>query len=430
MRAAVPAAAAAALLAILLAPAPRAAFQDDASHTPDVYRRFAAQVVKVQVVERRSGTKSEVGSGFYVGADGLVITNYHVVASLVHEPDRHVAQLVDGGDAADSLRVLAVDVVHDLAVLESGVRPRGHFALGEAGRAIPQGLRLYALGHPADEGLAIVEGTYNGPLPHTLYQRLRFTGSLNPGMSGGPAITRDGRVVGINVSTRGNQLSYLVPADRARALLRRVRAPGYAPPADLRADAGRQIREYQDGYLANLLADSTPSTSLGAFRVPTRPAPYFDCWADADREEERPWEAVDHSCSTNDDIFVSREQSSGVIEFEHRYLTSEALGAGRFAALYARELNQDWHTSNAGPEDVTDYECRKGHLARGPRRLLAVFCVRRYRHFDGLYDVIYRLAPLGVPGEGLIATMTMTGVTFENARRMAARYTERVTWIE
>lgn len=418
----------AAALVALAVPAP----QEPLPETPEVFRRFAGLVVKIQAVERNSGTKAEVGSGFYVGDDGLVVTNYHVVASLVHEPDRYLPELLtaDGGDRGDSLRLLAIDVVHDLAVLATGRATPAWFRLGDTVTAVPQGLRLYALGHPADEGLAIVEGTYNGPLPHTLYQRLRFTGSLNPGMSGGPAITRDGRVIGVNVSTRGNEMSYLVPVARVASLLARVRSPGHAPAGDWRAEAGRQIRAYQDIYLADLLHDSTPSTVLGAWRVPTRPAPFFDCWADTDREEDRPWEAVDHSCSTNDDIFVSRDQSSGVIEFEHRHLTSTALGRWRFAALYAREMTRDWHTHNAGPEDVTDFACRTRHIRSGTLRLLATFCVRRYRHFEGLYDAVYRLAPAGRATEGLVATLTMTGVTMDNARRMATRYTGRLAWNE
>jgi serine protease Do len=411
-----------------LAAALAASRREQAPDTPEVFRRYAGLVVKVQVVERSSGTKATVGSGFLAGPDGLVVTNYHVVASLVHEPERYRATLVDG-DGGDTITLLAIDVVHDLAVLATGERPSSWFTAGMAAAAIPQGLRLYALGHPADEGLAIVEGTYNGPLPHTLYERLRFTGSLNPGMSGGPAITREGRVVGINVSTRGNQLSYLVPVTRAGALLAKARA-GSAIPTDWRAEAGRQIREYQDVYLSDLLHDSTPTTTLGPWRVPTRPAAFFDCWADGDRDEDRPWEAVDHSCSTNDDIFVSRDQSSGVINFEHRLLTSARLGALRFRSLYSRELNRDWHTHNAGSEDVTDYECRSGHVRRGKLRLHATFCVRRYRHFEGLYDVIFRLAPLGRRDAGLVATLTMTGVTMDNARRMAARYAERLVWAE
>ena len=43
---------------------------------------------------------------------------------------------------------------------------------------------------------------YNGLVERSYNERIHFTGALNPGMSGGPAVTADGRVVGINVSKR------------------------------------------------------------------------------------------------------------------------------------------------------------------------------------------------------------------------------------
>lgn len=398
--------------------------------TADVFRRYASQVVKIQVSETRSAAKAEVGSGFYVSPDGRLITNYHVISDLVKDPDRYRAVLIDAAGDSAPVTVLAIDVVHDLAVVRGGRRPARWFAaLGSGGR-LAQGFRLYSLGHPLDEGLAIVEGTYNGFLPHTLYPRIRFTGSINPGMSGGPAITVDGRVVGINVSTAGNELSYLVPAERAADLLARTGARGFAPAQDLLADAGAQIRAYQDHYLKDLLRDSGATVTLGRWRLPTEPAAYFDCWADAsDEDDEQPWREVDHSCSTNDDIFISSDQSSGVIDFEHRMLSSDRLSRFRFYAMYTREFHSDWHTDDVSPEDVTGFHCTEGRIRKGPLVFASVFCVRRYRRLEGLYDAVFRLASLGDAHRGLLTTLTMSGVTFPNAREMARRYVERIGWV-
>ncbi len=164
-------------LAVLLL----AAQERDAA-TTDVFRRYSDHVVKIEVAEQSSGAKAELGSAFFVTSRGHLVTNYHVIAKLIHDPDRYRAELVDASGARDSVAVLAVDFVHDLAPLASP-RRAPHFSLGPT--RLAQGRRLYALGHPRDLGLAIVEGTYNGRLQHTLYERIHFTGSLNPGMSGG-----------------------------------------------------------------------------------------------------------------------------------------------------------------------------------------------------------------------------------------------------
>ena len=96
--------------------------QDRDAATADVFRRYSNHVVKVEVAERGSGAKSELGSAFFVTPRGHLLTNYHFIAKLIHDPYRYRAQLVDAAGVRDSVTVLAVDVVHDLAVLASGRR--------------------------------------------------------------------------------------------------------------------------------------------------------------------------------------------------------------------------------------------------------------------------------------------------------------------
>lgn len=416
----------AAVLAALLLVAPAAAQTGEPDRTPAVFRRFAGRVVKVEISEVGSGAKAELGSGFFVSAAGHLVTNYHVVAKIVHDPDRYRAELLDETGVRAPVAVAAVDVVHDLAILTADRRPGAWFPL--AAPRLAQGLRLYALGHPRDLGLSIVEGTYNGLLKHTLYPRIHFTGSLNPGMSGGPTITETGVVVGVNVSTAGNQVSFLVPVAQAAALLGRVTAPGYAPPADWLAAVGRQIRAYQDVYVAALFADSVPTVALGPYRLPTRPADFFNCWADADRDPDDPYEFVDHECSTDDYVFVSRDHSTGVVQFEHRLITSTALNRFQFATLYSAQFRHGGWPPEAGPEDVTPFRCERHNVRTAALTFQTQFCLRRYRKFPGLYDALVRAAPLGAAGAGVVTTLTLAGVSFENAQALTRRYLGSITW--
>jgi hypothetical protein len=405
-----------------LAPPPAGA---QAGAATEVFRRFSDRVVKVQVVESGSAAKASIGSGFFVGADGQVVTNYHVVSELIHSPGRYRAELVDASGATAPLRILGVDVVHDLAVVGSALRPRAYFDVAPAGAA--QGDRLYSLGHPEDLGLSIVEGTYNGHLRHTLYPRLHFTGSINHGMSGGPTIAGDGRVVGINVSTAGNQLSFLVPVERAAALLARVRAPGGAPPARTLADVGRQLTEYQERYLRDVFTGATERVTLGPFRLVTQPAPFFRCWADATRRPQQPYEQVQHRCSTDDYVFVAGDQSSGVVSLKHELVSTRTLNPLRFYALYGGVFAKD-ETPGGEEEHVTSWRCGTRNVRRAGMRLRAVLCVRRYRKLGALYDGVLRVAALGRPNVGLVSTLTMTGVTYENVERVSRRYLERIEW--
>ena len=393
--------------------------------TPEVFSRYADRVVKIQVIETGSAAKATIGSGFFVTGTGHLVTNYHVISKLIHDPDRYRAELIDVTGAVQSVSVRGVDVVHDLAVLGSEVRPRAHFAL--AGVAVAQGNRLYSMGHPEDLGLSIVEGTYNGHLAHTRHPRIHFTGSLNPGMSGGPTIDEDGRVVGVNVATAGNQLSFLVPVERAMALLEQVLAPGDRPPARTLDDVGRQLRDHQDAYLRDMFAGKTKMVELGPYRLVTEPAPFFRCWADATRRQELPYEEIRHHCSTDDQLFIAGDQSTGVVDLEHDMISTKKLNPSQFFSLYTSFFAND-NTPGGEEEHVTSWRCGTRNVRNSSLPMRAVLCLRRYRKLGELYDGVLKVAVLGRSDAGLVSTLTMSGVTFDNVDRLARRYLERISW--
>src|SRR5919106_6796833 len=104
--------------AALLASRPVCA-QEAGIETSRVFQSYADQVVKIQVIEAGSSAKASIGSGFFVSEAGDVVTNYHVIAQLVHDPERYRVELVDATGAARSVGIVAVDVVYDLAVLRA-----------------------------------------------------------------------------------------------------------------------------------------------------------------------------------------------------------------------------------------------------------------------------------------------------------------------
>ncbi|HEV2641663.1 MAG TPA: serine protease [Candidatus Elarobacter sp.] len=407
--------------AVLLAPAA------SAQSTPDVFRRFSDRVVKIQVFATRSSAKTTLGSGFYVDGDGTVVTNYHVVSKLINEPGKYRAELTDARDASTPVTVVAIDVVNDLAVLSSPNHPAAWLPLDTT--EIRRGERLYSLGHPQDLGLSIVEGTYNGLLEHTLYPKIHFTGALNPGMSGGPTITSDGHVTGVNVSTEGNEISFLVPVARARALVERAHAPGFHVAGGFLADAARQILAYQDAYLRDMFRPSSPSVRLGSFRLPTRPAPFFRCWGDTYQKSDSQYTVLTHQCSTDDELFISDEQESGVAEIDHRMVTTTALGTAQFFSLYAGRFVHDELGFGGDEQYVTRFKCQTQSVAHETTKMRVVFCARAYRKLPGLYDAVVRAATLGAANTGVVTTLKLSGVSFSNARELARRYVGSVSWI-
>lgn len=86
--------------------------------TEAVFSTYSNRVVQVQVVEKVSKVKASIGSGFYVSDDGLLVTNYHVISSVVFDPDKYQITLLYRDNTKKEAKLLYLDVVRDLALLK------------------------------------------------------------------------------------------------------------------------------------------------------------------------------------------------------------------------------------------------------------------------------------------------------------------------
>jgi hypothetical protein len=397
-----------------------------------LYEQFSPAVAEVRVVEKRSGAKHSVGTGFHVGEQGEIATNYHVISPLVLDPDRYHARLVREGQPDLPLSLLAFDVVSDLAVLKA--EGPAALALKLHGGAVAKGERIFALGNPYDLGMSIVEGTYNGRLEHARIERIHFSGALNPGMSGGPALLATGEVIGVNVASASNSVSFLVPVERLQALLERARQ---GPPASgeeaLRAELRDQLWQHQERYAKDLFAGEVGTVPLGSYQVPSAPMKFFNCWGDAPRKDEKQrHELALHQCSTDDQIFLSEEQEFTPMWFRHRELHTTELSASGFYALYSQFFESSVSELDGNDELFTPFRCRVRFVGTAAAAVTfkTAFCARAYRKLDGLYDVVFKAAAVGRRDSGLETVLVLSALSFANAERLSRRYLEEITWTE
>ncbi|MBI3782452.1 MAG: trypsin-like peptidase domain-containing protein [Deltaproteobacteria bacterium] len=410
---------------LLMAALSRLAVAEAPLPTQEVFKRFANRVVQVRIVDRATESKSVIGSGFFVGPHHLV-TNYHVVSEIVHAPERHRAELVYDNGATIPLEVENIDVVHDLAVVRAETTSPASFAFQEA--LPPKGQRLFSLGNPYDLGSSIVEGTYNGLLEESLYEKIHFTGAINPGMSGGPTITPSGQVVGINVATAGDELSFLVPAKYAAALVKATLDPQFQRPASLLDLVGEQLRANQDVYMARLLAQPFEPVALGEYKLPGKLASFFKCWGHTEKaQDDRPYEVVRYDCSLEDSIFLTEERSSGSISLQHLLLRSDQLNRFQFSALYESTFGTLLGTRGSD-DDLTRYECESSYVERPGTAWKVVLCVRAYKKLSGLYDAVLKAASLNHNTDGVQTAVSINGVTFESIQRFTRHYLEALSW--
>jgi len=399
--------------------------QETVPETQAIFGRYSDRVLKVQVVEKDSGAKAVIGSGFFVSSGGLLITNYHVVSKHVLQPDRYRAELLDAAGAPAALEVLGVDVINDLAVVKAEMKDVQYLEISSS--ELKQGTRLYSLGFPLDIGLSIVEGTYNGLLKHALYKKIHFTAPINPGMSGGPAITAKGDVIGVNVSSAGEEVSFLVPAMAVKKLLSDTLGSKKTGRKDFTEVVRQQLLAHQDVYFTDDLMKSDKHLNLGGYRLPSQLTPFFNCWGDAKHTEKLPYHTVNHYCSTDDYIYISGNQHSGIIRFSHQLVSTDELNRFRFYSLYS-DFFKGTSPMYGNEEEVTRFKCTSDNIKQGQVSMKTAFCIRGYRKFKGLYDVVFKAATLGSPNSGVLTTLELSGVSFEKALSLTKGYIEGITW--
>ena len=383
-----------------------------------LYAAAKNDILQVRSLLKSGRTQSSVGSGFLIGTSNLVLTNYHVVSQFALDPDTYVGEWVDTGGQRGNVELLAVDVLHDLAVLRVSRNGTGFFKMPEQLAKLSQGQYLYSMGNPLDLGFAISEGAYNGVITRSFYDQLMFTGPINSGMSGGPTVTADGAVAGVNVSKRldGELVSFLVPARDAQALLKKVEEQKKAP-TDFTAVVAGQLLAHQRAMVDQLLATPLSLKPMGPYMVPVRESEQMRCWGRSNVKADKPFTVDDASCAMESAIFVSGSLQTGQISIRHQFLRSAGLDQLRFAQLASTSFKNEHFGSNKDAR-LTGPSCTEDFVKNKDLPLRAVLCVRAYRKFAGLYDFALLTASTDQGLMSLQSRIDARGVSYENGLRL------------
>ncbi|MDZ7689222.1 MAG: trypsin-like peptidase domain-containing protein [Halobacteriales archaeon] len=183
----------------------------------NLYQEIIDSVVSIRV--SASSGQTAQGSGFVYDFNGHIITNQHVVT----DADEVEVRFSEGDWRRGE--VIGTDVYTDLAVVEVSDVPGYAEPLPLADDHPRQGTPVAALGNPFGLEGSITSGIVSGVNRSTrtesdfsIPDTVQTDAGIDSGNSGGPLVTLDGEVVGVNRARQGNSIGFAVSS----ALVERV----------------------------------------------------------------------------------------------------------------------------------------------------------------------------------------------------------------
>lgn len=197
--------------------------------SPAVVTITAEGVTETDPTTGQSGTGTAIGSGVIFDANGLVLTNHHVVSG---DPSKLTVTLKDGRSFDAS--IYGVDTLTDLAIVKVDATGLPTAPIGDSS-TIQVGQQAIAIGSPlgqfTDSVTSGIISALGRSIPvdsGTVLSNLIQTDTpINHGNSGGPLLDPTGAVIGINTAVAGGDsqgIGFAIPINIARPLLQQASA--------------------------------------------------------------------------------------------------------------------------------------------------------------------------------------------------------------
>ncbi len=194
--------------------------------------------------------RQSTGSGVILSADGLIVTNRHVIQGATRVEVRLPA-LRRGRSAVRTpgrlvpAKILGADQETDLALLKVEARDLPFLTLGDSD-TVRQGQLVFALGSPRgledSISMGLISATARQLRPDDRVVYFQTDAAINPGNSGGPLLDIDGQVIGINTlilsqSSGSEGLGFALPSNIVKYVVNEIREHGVVTRGDIGVEA-------------------------------------------------------------------------------------------------------------------------------------------------------------------------------------------------
>lgn len=226
----------------------------------------------------QGGTPQDIGSGFVVSADGLIVTNKHVVQDttgkykvITNDGKEYEVQSINR-DPANDLAILKINAT-GLTPLEMGASDNlkvGQFVIA-IGTALGQFRHTVTTGVISGLGRGITAGDPYQGFAEKLDDVIQTDAAINPGNSGGPLLNSAGQVIGVNVAVAegAQNIGFALPVNVLRKGLDQFKSNGsFASKAYLGVQYQMITKQAallnnvpQGAYVQDVVADSPAEKS-------------------------------------------------------------------------------------------------------------------------------------------------------------------------
>lgn len=277
-----------------------------------------------------------------------------------------------------------------------------------------------------DQGITVIEGTFNGRSEDSFRERFHITTPLNSGMSGGPALTQNGEVYGVNVATRnGAQLiSLMVPAKFASQILEKSRS---STKTDSHTnEALSQISEQSNAVIDQLLAKPWDRQTIGNFTLPGKQGDRMKCYGQSTRDHERKVGKAEFTCSSQSYLYVLDRIYAGYVMFSYILYRDQGMGSWHFYKFMGEKFpTADYFRDH---NNKTRISCKDRLINLNGIKAKSALCLSGYKKAERLYDYSLHLITLQSTSEALYISLNITAVNEDAALRYIEHFLENIQW--
>ena len=201
-------------------------FEIDPFNPFSPFRRIPGQKKKVE---------QNIGSGFVIDSNGLIITNKHVVSDTEAS-----YQVLTYDQKKYNVEKIYRDPLNDLAILKINASNLKKLTLGDSNN-LKLGQLVIAIGTPLGEftntvtsgiisglGRGITAGSPFEGYVEKLDNVIQTDAAINPGNSGGPLLNSQGEVIGVNtaIAQEGQNIGFAIPSNVVKSLIEKFQKQG------------------------------------------------------------------------------------------------------------------------------------------------------------------------------------------------------------